>query len=82
MTEIKERIQELNKALQLEIDNLLKLEEIAKEMKNKIISIRGGIAELSRMQNMLNKKVIDVVNEEVVQEGELVEDDEEEWDEG
>ena len=63
MTEIKERIQELNKTLQEEMNILQKIEGIINETKNKIIAIRGGIAELIRIQNIMNKKVIDVVIE-------------------
>ena len=69
MTEIKERIQELNNALQLETDNLQRLEGIINETKNKIISIRGGIAELGRMQVIFDK-----IQKQLDEEGE---DDEE-----
>ena len=55
MTEIKDRIEELNKALKQEISNLQKLEEITNETKSKIVSIRGGVAELSRIQGIFDK---------------------------
>lgn len=79
MTEIKERIEELNKALQQEITNLQTLEGIKSEATNKIISIRGGIAELSRIQEVFDKVQKEFDEAVADEEGE---DDEESRDEG
>lgn len=73
MTELKDRITELQNALQLEINNLQNLEAIKTETTNKIISIRGGIAELKRMDEMFTK-----IQKELETEPEEGEDDEEE----
>lgn len=64
MTEIKERIEELNKALIQETKNLQKVEEIITASKNKIIFIRGGIVELNRIQSILDKVQKEVDQEE------------------
>ena len=77
MTEIKERIEELNKALQQEIVNLQKLEEITNETKSKIVSIRGGVAELTRIQNIFDK-VQKELDEEPEKESDEIEGDNDE----
>ena len=71
MTEIKQRIQELQTSLQLEIANLQNLEAIKTETTNKIISIRGGIAELTRIQEIFDKiqKELDQVGEDDEEDG-------------
>ncbi len=80
MTEIKDRIEELNKALQQEIANLQTLEGIKSEATNKIISIRGGIAELSRIQEVFDKvqKEFDEELDEKTEEEELIGGEDEE----
>ena len=77
MTEIKDRIEELNKALKQEISNLQKLEEITNETKSKILSIRGGIAELTRIQRVFDK-VQKEFDEAPVKESDEIEGDNDE----
>ena len=77
MTEIKDRIEELNKALKQEISNLQKLEEITNETKSKIVSIRGGVAELTRIQNIFDK-VQKELDEEPEKESDEIEGDNDE----
>lgn len=62
MTKIKERIKILEISLQNEINNLQQLEKIKSDTTNKTISIRGGIAELKLLE--------EVMNEQETQEGE------------
>ena len=53
---IEERIKILENALQQETDNLQQLEKVKSDIANKIISIRGGIAELKLLDKVMKEQ--------------------------